>query len=80
MTERKRRSMSWSACKEAMAGWPAPGLVDLIRELYALNPENRRFLHSRLRPEAMKENLDQAIGAVKTILWQPCGSGGSTDC
>jgi hypothetical protein len=68
MTERKRRSMSWSACKEAIAGWPAPGLVDLIRELYALNPENRRFLHSRLRPEAAKENLDQAIGVVKTIL------------
>jgi len=68
MTERKRRSMSWSACKEAMAGWPAPGLVDLIHELYALNPENRRFLHSRLRPEAAKENLNQAIDAVKKIL------------
>jgi hypothetical protein len=60
--------MSWPACKKAMAGWSAPGLVDLIRELYALNPENRRFLHSRLRPEAAKENLDQTIAEVKRIL------------
>ena len=51
-----------------IAGWPRPGVVALIRELYELSEENRRFLHTRLLDQLAESNLEQARREIKKLV------------
>ena len=39
---------NWQAVKSRLRGLDAPGLVDLIHDLYSASIDNQRFLHGRL--------------------------------
>jgi hypothetical protein len=67
MAKRKRNSTSWAACKAAIKNWPAPGLRELIHELYQLSDDNRRFPHGRLLPQAAAQTLGEATAALKRL-------------
>jgi hypothetical protein len=58
--KKKRRALSWAACKQAMRDWPRAGVIGLVQEMYQLSAENRQFLHARLihdEPEATREDI-----------------------
>ena len=38
---------SWSAARSRLATWEQPALLDLLRDLYAGNSDNRDFIHAR---------------------------------
>jgi hypothetical protein len=64
MPRRKQRVASWAACKHAIADWPRPGVVGLVKELYELSDDNRRFLHARLLSNLTDYNVEDARRAV----------------
>ncbi len=68
MGKAKRSAINWSACKAAIKSWPAPELTELVHELYKLSPENQRFLHARLVPEASQQTIDQIKNALRRVL------------
>lgn len=68
MERRKRRAASWAACKRVIAGWPKPGVVALVQELYKLSDENRRFLHTRLLEQLGEYNLEEARRKIDKLV------------
>jgi len=68
MAKRKQRVASWAACKRAMADWPRPGVVALVKELYDLSDDNRRFLHTRLLTNLTDYNIEDARRAVQKLV------------
>jgi len=44
---REKKTRSWSDVKVALSAKPVRALIDIIRDLYRLNSDNRRFLHTR---------------------------------
>ncbi len=44
---REKKLRSWSHVKAALSAKHTPALINLIRDLYRLNSDNRRFLHAR---------------------------------
>jgi len=43
----EKKTTSWSDVKASLSARTDPALIDLIRDLYRLNSDNRRFLHAR---------------------------------
>lgn len=68
MAKRKQRAASWAACKRAMADWPRPGVVALVKELYDLSDDNRRFLHTRLLDRLEDYNLGEARRMIRKLI------------
>lgn len=52
----------WSTIKETLKDVSRPGLLGLVKDLYKLNAENKRFLHTRF-----DENLD-SLKEYKEII------------
>jgi hypothetical protein len=70
---RHRRSPphdDWSKCKAAVESWSPTQLIALVKELYRLNDENRRFLDARLaRSNAdTEESFLTAAKVLRTML------------
>jgi hypothetical protein len=42
-----RKAPSWSDVKDKLSDFDRPGLIGLVRDLYAASKENQAFLHSR---------------------------------
>jgi hypothetical protein len=71
MAERRKRATTdnWSACKRVLKDWPRPGVVALVRELYQLSDDNRRFLHARLLAAVDKTRaIDDTAKVVRRML------------
>jgi hypothetical protein len=68
MAKSRKSSIGWGACKAAMRDWPRPGVLALVKELYDLSDENRRFLHARLLPDQSEQTLDQTKQKLKRML------------
>ena len=68
MAKRTKRAATWAACKKVIAGWPRPGVVALVQELYQLSEENRRFLHTRLLDQLGEFNLEEARREIKRLV------------
>jgi hypothetical protein len=68
MERRKRKAASWAACKRVVAGWPKPGVVALVQELYKLSDDNRRFLHTRLLEQLGEYNLEEARRKIEKLV------------
>lgn len=45
----KQTPLRWSQVKAKLAGFSQPELLDIIRDLYKLNPDNKVFLSSHLQ-------------------------------
>ena len=65
MAKRTKNPGGWAACKRTLADWPLTGVVNLLRELHDLSPENRAFLQARLLPG---EAAGDAAAAVERRL------------
>lgn len=48
----KSKSPKWSDVRKTLAKWDVPELLQLIKELHKLSPENRDLLHARLAADA----------------------------
>jgi hypothetical protein len=68
MAKRTQKAASWAACKKVVAAWPRPGVVALVRELYQLSEENRRFLHTRLLDQLADHNLEEARRKIERLV------------
>jgi hypothetical protein len=68
MSPRKQRVASWAACKRAIADWPRPGVVALVKELYDLSDDNRRFLHARLLERLTDYNREEARRKIAKLI------------
>jgi hypothetical protein len=68
MSARKQRAASWAACKRAIADWPRPGVVALVKELYDLSDDNRRFLHARLLERLTDYNREEARRKIAKLI------------
>ena len=63
-----KKSSSWSPCKKAIAGWPRPGLVALLKELHDLSDANRRFLEARLIVQDEEAAVHAAAKEISGLL------------
>jgi len=68
MPVRKQRAASWAACKRAIADWPRPGVIALVKELYDLSDDNRRFLHARLLERLTDFNRAEARRKIAKLI------------
>jgi len=68
MAKSRKQSVGWGACKAAMRDWPRPGVIALVKELYDLSDENRRFLHARLLPDKSEQTVEQTKAKLKRML------------
>jgi hypothetical protein len=68
MSEKKLSAASWAACKRVVSAWPKPGLLSLLKELYELNDDNRRFLHGRLLVEQSAANRNDARRQIAKLI------------
>src|SRR2546421_12652037 len=68
MAMSKKSSVGWGACKAAMRDWPRPGVIALLKELYELSDDNRRFLHARLLPDKAEQTLDETKRKLERML------------
>jgi hypothetical protein len=65
---KKPAKPGWGMCRAAIKNWPRPGVVALVKELYDLSEENRRFLHARLLPQHIGETVEQAKRTLRRML------------
>ena len=47
-TSKTNRQPTWNDTKAMLVNFDRPGLIGLLKDLHALNPENRAFLQARL--------------------------------
>ena len=47
-TGRTQRAPAWNDTKAMLVNFDRSGLIGLLKDLHALNPDNRAFLHARL--------------------------------
>ena len=51
-----------------MVDWPRPGVIALVKELYELSDDNRRFLHARLLENLTDSNREDARRKIAKLI------------
>lgn len=70
---RPAKNETWSTIKNALKGWDAARLTELVHDLYQAGPENRRFLHARL--VGAQAEIEKYRQLVEDALYpNPCGN------
>ena len=70
---KQARSASWKDVKTVLAQQSAPELLQLIRDLYALRPENKDFIHARFL------STEETLQPYKTIIQESLYPDGTYD-
>lgn len=66
----------WTAIRKAVAGWPRPALLALIKDLHDASPENRDFLRARFDAEnAAGDALEKYRRKIVEQFFPARGSG-----
>ncbi len=64
--------MKWSELKRILEGLPRQALIDLLKGLYRLSPQNKAWLTARFAPpQANREYFDRSRQRVIRLVYDP---------
>ena len=64
--------MKWSELKRILEGLPRQALIDLLKGLYRLSPQNKAWLTARFAPpQANREYFEQSRQKVIRLVYDP---------